>query len=80
MAKTYANKTKDNEVFDKNSVQVEVTDDTPTKTIVTPGSLNTERAVLITLRDNTIAAITVLDAKIVLIDIEASKIVLKVPE
>lgn len=79
-AKTYNKKTKDNEVYTKNEVQVEQVDDVPTITVVTLNSLYTERAVAITTRDNAITRIAELDAKIALVDIEASKVILKEPE
>ena len=80
MAKTYKNKTKNGVVFTKGEVQVEVTDDTPIKTIKTLNNLWTERAVMATTIVNTQVALIAKDAEIVLMDIEVSKLVLKTKE
>ena len=80
MAKIYKNKTKNNEVFTKGEVRVEVTDDTPVKTIKTLNSLWTQRAVMVTTIANEQSALIAKDAEIVLMDIEVSKLDLKVKE
>ena len=80
MAKIYKNKTKNNEVFTKGEVRVEVTDDTPVKTIKTLNSLWTKRAVMVTTIANEQSALIAKDAEIVLMDIEVSKLDLKVKE
>ncbi len=80
MAITYKKITKDNEVFSKDVVQVEQTDDTPIKKIVTPRALNTERQVIIALIANKETELTKLDIQIAKVDVEASKVELKIKE
>lgn len=74
---TFKETTGDNKVKSKLDVQVEVSDDTPTKEIKTLRSLNTELQVLITRRDDTIQAIADLQVLITQVNVEAEKPILK---
>lgn len=79
MAKTFLKKTPDSTVLTKGRVEVEQSDDTPTKITVTLDSLNGTRASLITNIADMQTKLATIDTQIAGVDIEASKVILKQP-
>ncbi len=80
MAKLYEAKTKDDEVTDKNMVQVEETQDVEKKTTYTLAYINTRIAVLQAQVTNIQTEITELEILKTAVDFEAEKVILKVIE
>ncbi len=75
-AKTYTKKTADNSVKRIGEVQVEESDPTPTKTIYTLDYLNTRRSTLVGTITSNQAELARIEALIIIITLEAEKVIL----